>query len=121
MVLGLKRRAADVSPLVSATVKLGWRAHAHRSPESKPSAIRRKPPGRPRNNAQSPDGLRRAATTLGALGLRRFATVIRLFQRALLVAASTARGQDAEQFDSYDGRNQNGISIRGRSLGQTGP
>jgi len=34
-------------------------------------AERRKPPGRPRNNAQSPDGLRRAATTLGALGERR--------------------------------------------------
>jgi hypothetical protein len=39
MVLGLKRRAADVSPLVSATVKQGRRAHAHRSPESKPSAL----------------------------------------------------------------------------------
>ena len=43
MVLGLNRRAADVSPLVSATVKQGRRAHAHRSPESKPSAIGRAP------------------------------------------------------------------------------
>ena len=31
-------------------------------------AERRKPPGRPRNNAQSSDGLRRAATTLVPLG-----------------------------------------------------
>jgi hypothetical protein len=43
MALGLKRRAADVSPLVSATVKQGRQAHAHRSPESKPSTIGRQP------------------------------------------------------------------------------